>query len=91
MKKDFTDNPAFEMISQGAKAPTKATATATATAEAPKKAPKAKAFEPIKKETKSKKILLLIKPSLLERIQAKADKYDMSTNELINQVLDQAI
>ena len=89
MKKDFTDNPAFEMISQGAKAPTKATATATA--EAPKKAPKAKAFEPIKKETKSKKVLLLIKPSLLERIQAKADKYDMSTNELINQVLDQAI
>ena len=89
MKKNFTDNPAFEMISQGAKAPT--TATATATPEAPKKAPKAKAFEPIKKETKSKKVLLLIKPSLLERIQAKADKYDMSTNELINQVLDQAI
>lgn len=89
MKKNFTDNPAFEMISQGGKAPTKATATATA--EAPKKVDKVKAFEPLKKETKSKKVLLLIKPSLLERIQAKAEQYSISTNELINQVLDKAI
>jgi predicted HicB family RNase H-like nuclease len=88
MKKNFTDNPAFEMISQGGKAPAK---TSTATAEAPKKVDKVKAFEPLKKETKSKKVLLLIKPSLLERIQAKAEQYSISTNELINQVLDKAI
>ena len=89
MKKDFTDNPAFEMISQGAKAPTKATATATA--EAPKKVAKAKAFRLEEKELKSKRVLLLIKPSLYEKIQKKAKGYDISANELINQVLEQAV
>lgn len=88
MKKNFTNNPAFEMLSKPAAAPAK---TSTATAETPKKMDKAKAFEPLKKETKSKKVLLLIKPSLLERIQAKAEKYSISTNELINQVLEQAV
>ena len=85
MKKNFTDNPAFEMITQSA--------TATATAEAPaKKAAKAKpAFAPEKRETKSKKLLLLLKPSLFDRIQTKAEQYSLSTNELINQILEQTV
>ncbi len=82
MKKNFTNNPAFEMISQ----------TTTATAEAPaKKQTKAKAFEPEKREIKSKKLLLLLKPSLFDRIQTKAEQYSLSTNELINQILEQTV
>lgn len=85
MKKNFTDNPAFEMLSQK-KAP-----TATAEAPAKKQAKANKAFEPEKREIRSKKVLLLMKPSLFEKIQAKAADYSLSTNELINQMLEQAI
>lgn len=83
MKKNFSNNPAFEMISQ--------TTTATAEAPAKKQTKASKAFEPEKKELKSKKVLLLIKPSIYERIQTKAEKYSLSTNELINQILEQAV
>ena len=85
MKKDFANNPAFEMLN---------TPATTATAEAPAKKGKAAtkpAFEPLKKEIRSKQLLVLMKPSLFERIQAKAEKYSISTNELINQILEQTV
>lgn len=52
------------------------------------KKPAVKTFEPIRKENKSKKLLLLLKPTLFDRLQAKAQEYEISTNELINQILE---
>lgn len=90
MKKDFTNNPAFEMLNTPA-APT-ATAEAPVKEAAPaKKAKAAKTFEPEKKETRSKQLLVLLRPSLLERLQNKAAKYELSTNELVNQILEQTV
>lgn len=53
-----------------------------------KTATTAKTFEPTKKENKSKKLLLLLKPTVFEKLQAKAQEYSISTNELINQILE---
>lgn len=51
----------------------------------------AKTFEPTKKENKSKKLLLLLKPTLHERLKTKAASFDMSINELVNQILEQNV
>jgi len=90
MKKDFTNNPAFEMLNNPAPAETAAEAPAKEAAPA-KKAKAAKTFEPEKKETRSKQLLVLLRPSLLERLQNKAAKYELSTNELVNQILEQTV
>jgi len=51
----------------------------------------AKTFEPTKKENKSKKLLLLLKPTLHEILKTKAASFDMSINELVNQILEQNV
>lgn len=89
MAKDFSNNAAFEMLntlgepaakaSEGKKKATVKTATT------------AKTFEPTKKENKSKKLLLLLKPTLHERLKTKAASFDMSINELVNQILEQNV
>lgn len=56
-----------------------------------KTATTAKTFEPTKKENKSKKLLLLLKPTLHERLKTKAASFDMSINELVNQILEQNV
>ncbi len=90
MAKDFSNNAAFEMLNatanQQATKANKEKKRATV-----KTATTAKTFEPIKKETKSKKLLLLLKPTLHERLKAKAAGFDMSMNELVNQILEQNV
>ena len=97
MKKDFNNNPAFEMLSGYTENENKNAESITATAPeatekkektAKTKKPAVKTFEPIRKENKSKKLLLLLKPTLFDRLQAKAQEYEISTNELINQILE---
>lgn len=95
MKKDFNNNPAFEMLSGYTENENKNAESITAPEAAEKKEktarakkPAVKTFEPIRKENKSKKLLLLLKPTLFDRLQAKAQEYEISTNELINQILE---
>lgn len=95
MKKDFNNNPAFEMLSgykenenKNAESITAPEATEKKEKTARAKKPAVKTFEPIRKENKSKKLLLLLKPTLFDRLQAKAQEYEISTNELINQILE---
>lgn len=97
--KNFDNNPAVNMLSGYTERENKNAESITAPKEntepavkqAPKNKNKARTFEPMKKENKSEKILLLLKPSLLEKVKAKANKFDLSTNELINQILEQNV
>ncbi len=91
MPKSFKDldldinNPTATLLSEGEKKkPVK-----KGTASKPKKeAPAVKDFKPVVKENKSKKLLVLLKPSTYERISGNASKYGLSVNEYINQVLE---
>ena len=89
MKKNFENNPAFEMLSGYTESEKSNTEIKHAKTETKKTAKKT--FEPVRKENKSKKLLLLIKPTLFEKLQAKAKDFDLSTNELINQILESNI
>lgn len=91
MAKDFSNNAAFEMLNKPASEPA-ATKTRSKTQKATiKTITTAKTFEPIKKENKSKRLLLLLKPTLHERLRTKAVSFDMSINELVNQILEQNV
>ena len=89
MAKNFKDldldlnNTTATLLSEGEKKPVE-----KKKAKAKKEAPAVEDFKPTVKETKSKKLLILLKPSTYERISANASKYKLSVNEYINQVLD---
>ena len=106
-KKTFTDriqqkavNPTLQFISQPEEAATapqavesskanSKTATASST---PRKAPPARrALPQYDEETKSRRLQLLLTPSLYEAIKDKAAEERVSVNELINSILKDAI
>lgn len=93
-KKDFTGNPAMSFISpesiekvDGKK--TGAKKTRKATAPKGKKAPEGYKPNPEYIETKSKRVQLLVQPSVYEEVKAKAKAEGISTNEAINEALRQ--
>lgn len=96
MAKNFSNNPAFDMLSsytekenENAEKTAKKTNPKTNTAKAQSsKTEKPKTFEPIKKEQKSKRLNLLLKPSIYEKLEAKAKEFNLSMNELVNQIID---
>lgn len=94
MKKDFSNNPAMAFMSNMTEAEnaqeelTKKDQAPKEKKETKKRAPKKEIYEPVKKETKSKSILLRIKPSVLEKLQERAKEYSISTSELIAQILE---
>lgn len=56
-----------------------------------KKRKEAFKLEPVKKESKSKKILFLLKPSLFEKLKAYSKETGESMNEIINQMIDKCL
>ena len=92
-EKDFSNNPAMAFMSNLTETENSEKVTEKAQEPKKKKASKAKApkkeiYEPVKKETKSKSILLRIKPTVLEKLQERAKEYSISTSELIAQILE---
>lgn len=92
-EKDFSNNPAMAFMSNLTETENNEKITEKAQEPKEKKASKAKApkkeiYEPVKKETKSKSILLRIKPTVLEKLQERAKEYSISTSELIAQILE---
>ena len=92
-EKDFSNNPAMAFMSNLTETENSDKVTEKAQEPKEKKASKAKApkkeiYEPVKKETKSKSILLRIKPTVLEKLQERAKEYSISTSELIAQILE---
>lgn len=79
-------NPAMQFISTTAQEESeKRTPTATA------HAPEGYRLNPLYIEKRSKRLQLLVQPSLYETIKAKADAEGSSVNDFIHRVLEEAV
>ena len=74
-KKSFIDNPALQFISA---------------AETETKPPEGYKVNPLYVETKSRRLQLVLQPSLYERVKAGAAAAGLSVNEYVHQILDNA-
>lgn len=85
MKKSFKQqiNPAMQFITPQEE-PDKAAETPAKTTDAPE----GYKVNPLYIETKSRRLQLLVQPSLYERIKEKADAQGQSVNELIHTILE---
>lgn len=96
-KKTFKDsiNPAMSFISQesidGAEGEAPATEETTEKVKRPDKAPEGYKLNPLYIETKSKRLQLLIQPSLHEKLKRKAQAEGTSVNDLVNSILQDAL
>lgn len=90
-KKDFTNtsNPAMTFISQETidKVDGKKKGATQKKATRSKKAPEGYKPNPEYIETKSKRVQLLVQPSVYDAVKAKASKLGISTNEAISEAL----
>lgn len=96
-KKSFKDsiNPAMSFISQESidrtEGETPTTEETTAKAKRPAKTPEGYKLNPLYIETKSKRLQLLIQPSLHEKLKRKAQAEGTSVNDLVNSILQDAL
>lgn len=105
-KKTFKDNPALQFISTPTEETqeddyktgeeiAKGMATVTLALEEAelkkaKKPPKGFKLNPLYVETKSKRLQLVIQPSLYSRVKKRAEEQGLSVNEYIHRTLDEA-
>lgn len=82
-KKTFRENinPALQFISS----------TVAETPTAPAEAPEGYKINPQYIETKSKRVQLLVKPSTVEKLRARAKAEGRSLNDLINSILEENV
>lgn len=78
-------NPAMQFIST----PTEEREADATTVTAP--APEGYKVNPLYIEKRSKRLQLLVQPSLYDKIKAQADGEDCSVNDLIHRVLEEAV
>jgi len=94
-KKTFKDsiNPAMSFISQESIDRAEGETPATAEAKRPDKAkaPEGYKLNPLYIDTKSKRLQVLIQPSLHEKLKIKAKAEGVSVNELVNSILQDAL
>ena len=88
-KKDFkSDNPALAFITMSEE---QETITSTDTSEFPKKTPEGYKFNPLYIEKKSKRVQLLMQPSIAESAKKLAQVEGLSMNELVSLALQEYI
>lgn len=84
-KKTFIqDNPALQFIS------TQTEERDTPTEQTQPKAPEGYKLNPLYIETKSRRLQLVLQPSLYDRVKARAKAAGLSVNEYVHQILDEA-
>lgn len=90
-KKTFKDdiNPAMSFISK--ESIEKAEGERPTTIKRPAKAPEGYKLNPLYIETKSRRLQLLVQPSLYEKLKKKAQEEETSVNELVNIILHDAL
>lgn len=86
-KKDFTANPAMSFISPESIEAVDGKPATNPRGKKRKKAPEGYKPNPEYIETKSKRVQILIQPSVHEAVKAKAKAEGISTNEAINEAL----
>lgn len=84
-KKSFKDNPALQFISATEEEPQE-----QATQQPTEKAPEGYKRNPLYVETKSRRLQLVLQPSLYERVKSRAKASELSVNEYVHQLLDEA-
>lgn len=92
-KKTFKEsiNPAMSFISQESIDRTEGGIPATAETRKQNKAPEGYKLNPLYIETKSKRLQLLIQPSLHEKLKRKAQAEGTSVNDLVHSILEEAL
>jgi hypothetical protein len=92
-KKTFKDsiNPAMSFISQESIDRAEGETPATVEAKRPDKAPEGYKLNPLYIETKSKRLQLLVQPSLLDKLKGKAKAEGRSVNDLVHSILEEAL
>lgn len=84
-KKSFKDNPALQFISATEEEPQEQTPQ-----QPTEKAPEGYKLNPLYVETKSRRLQLVLQPSLYDRVKARAKASGLSVNEYVHQLLDEA-
>lgn len=84
-KKSFMDSPALRFITSNEEKPQKEEKIT------PKKdeLPKGYKISPVYIETKSRRLQLLLKPSIFKKLKQTADKKHTSVNDLVNSILEE--
>ena len=82
-KKTFKDNPALQFISTADEGTEEREQTAEAV---PAKAPEGYKLNPLYVETKSRRLQLVLQPSLYDRVKAGAAAAGLSVNEYVHRI-----
>ena len=88
-KKTFKNNPALQFISSPEEEPAEEVTTTKDTSKK-KKAPEGYKVNPEFIEVKSRRVQLVLQPSLYDRVKAKAKANGVSVNEYVHNILDEA-
>ena len=89
-KKTFKDNPALQFISAEESTPEQVAAQ-TEQPDTAKQPPKGYKLNPLYLETKSRRVQLILQPSLHEKVRQAAQAEGISFNEYVHRVLEQAV
>ena len=93
-QKNFKENPALSFITAPEpKEPTEQvqeSVEVAVTAKTPNTPPAGYKMNPMYVETKSRRLQLVLQPSLYERVKKAAQKESKSVNEYVHHILDQA-
>lgn len=86
-KKSFMDSPALRFITSNEEKTVKEEKIT------PKKEelPKGYKISPVYIETKSRRLQLLLKPSIFKKLKQTADKKHTSVNDLVNSILEESL
>lgn len=93
-RKTFKDNPALQFISQAGEAEQEEITQQVTQTQIPKRlgiseeAPEGYKLNPKYIELKTKRLQLVLQPSLLERVRKKAKESGLSVNEYVHRILD---
>ncbi|MEE3451661.1 MAG: toxin-antitoxin system HicB family antitoxin [Acutalibacteraceae bacterium] len=91
-KKTFKDNPALQFISTEESTAEQTQETAqTEQPDTAKQPPKGYKLNPLYLETKSRRVQLILQPSLHEKVRQAAQAEGISFNEYVHRVLEQAV
>ena len=90
-KKDFKGSPAMSFISQESIEKVDGKKKAPATPTSKKKPPEGYKLNPEYIETKSKRVQILVQPSVYEAVKKKAGAGGISVNEAINTALKEYV